>query len=178
MPECDDHRNMRLEDAYADFLERYPSYRQTAALDTLRSTEYARLDQKRQVDLYCTGGALYGESQVRKHLEILQDGVFGNPHSANLTSQAMTDHVEQARRYVLSYFNTNPDDYTVVFTQNATAALKVIGASYPFTTSSRYLLTLDNHNSVNGIREFARAKGATVDYAPLATPDLRLDQTR
>ena len=29
------------------------------------------------------------------------------------------------------------------------------------------LLTVDNHNSVNGIREFARAKGAAVDYAPL-----------
>jgi len=36
-------------------------------------------------------------------------------------------------------------------------------------------LTVDNHNSVNGIREFARAKGAAVDYAPLTLPDLRID---
>jgi len=178
MPECNDHKDMTFEHAYADFLGRYPSYRQTAALDTLRSTEYARLDQKRQVYLDYTGGSLYGESQVRKHLEILQDGVFGNPHSANLTSQAMTDHVEQARRYVLRYFNTSSDDYIVVFTQNATAALKLIGESYPFTAGSRYLLTFDNHNSVNGIREFARARGATVDYVPLDTPDLRLDLAR
>jgi molybdenum cofactor sulfurtransferase len=173
-----DHQDMRLEDAYVDFLERYPSYRQTAALDALRSTEYARLDQNRQVYLDYTGGSLYGESQVRKHFGILRDGVFGNPHSANLTSQAMTDHVEQARRYVLSYFNTSADEYIVVFTQNATAALKLVGESYPFATGSRYLLTFDNHNSVNGIREFARARGATVDYAPLATPDLRLDRAR
>ena len=40
------------------------------------------------------------------------------------------------------------------------------------------MLTVDNHNSVNGIREFARAKGAAVDYAPLTTPDLRIDVPR
>ena len=34
---------------------------------------------------------------------------------------------------------------------------------------------MDNHNSVNGIREFANKKGATVDYAPLTRPDLRID---
>ncbi len=36
-------------------------------------------------------------------------------------------------------------------------------------------MTADNHNSVNGIREFARAKGARVDYAPLTRPELRID---
>ena len=38
-----------------------------------------------------------------------------------------------------------------------------------------YLLTFDNHNSVNGIREFARARGATVTYVPVVPPDLRVD---
>src|SRR5207302_4354343 len=41
-----------------------------------------------------------------------------------------------------------------------------------------YLLTFDNHNSVNGIREFARAKGAAIAYAPLLTPVLNLDMPR
>jgi hypothetical protein len=31
--------------AYEDFVARYPSYRDTAALDELRSTEYRRLDE-------------------------------------------------------------------------------------------------------------------------------------
>jgi len=31
---------------------------------------------------------------------------------------------------------------------------------------------------VNGIREFARAKGARIDYAPLVAPALRLDRER
>ena len=167
---------MRIEDAYADFLARYPSYSQTARLDALRSTEYRRLDEQRQVYLDYTGGSLYGESQVREHAEILRAGVLGNPHSSNPTSVAMTDHVERTRRYLLTYFNTSPDDYVVVFTQNATAALKLIGESFPFKPTSRLLLTFDNHNSVNGIREFARAAGAAIDYAPLTAPELRVDQ--
>jgi selenocysteine lyase/cysteine desulfurase len=44
--------------------------------------------------------------------------------------------------------------------------------------SGRLLLTADNHNSVNGIRELARARGAPVDYVPLDTPSLRLDPDR
>ena len=30
----------------------------------------------------------------------------------------------------------------------------------------RFLLTFDNYNSVNGIREFARARGAETTYVP------------
>jgi selenocysteine lyase/cysteine desulfurase len=40
------------------------------------------------------------------------------------------------------------------------------------------LLTFDNHNSVNGIREFARAKGATLTYAPVLPPELRIDEDK
>src|SRR5450631_1258936 len=167
---------MRIEDAYADFVARYPAYSKTAALDALRSTEYSRLDEQHQVYLDYTGGSLYGESQVQEHAEILRAGVLGNPHSSNPTSVAMTDYVERTRRYLLTYFNTSPDDYVVVFTQNATAALKLIGESFPFNPTSRLLLTFDNHNSVNGIREFARAAGAAIDYAPLTAPELRVDQ--
>jgi selenocysteine lyase/cysteine desulfurase len=36
------------------------------------------------------------------------------------------------------------------------------------------VLTADNHNSVNGIREFARAAGARLAYVPLTAPDLRV----
>ena len=169
---------MELEDAYADFLVRYPDYSRTDALDALRCTEYRRLDEQRQVYLDYTGGSLYAESQVREHAEILRAGVFGNPHSSNPTSVAMTDYIERTRRHVLTYFNASPDDYIVVFTHNATAALKLIGESYPFSPGGRFLLTFDNHNSVNGIREFARAGGAAIDYVPLAAPDLRVDQAQ
>ncbi|MCP5110690.1 MAG: aminotransferase class V-fold PLP-dependent enzyme, partial [bacterium] len=39
----------------------------------------------------------------------------------------------------------------------------------------RYLMTFDNHNSVNGIREFARARGATISYVPVQVPEMQVD---
>ena len=159
---------------YEEFLARYPSYRETALLDELRATEYRRLDDQRQVYLDYTGGSLHAESQISRHMELLSGAVFGNPHSANPTSQAMTDLVESARRCALRFFNAG-DDYFLVFTLNASSALKLIGESFPFAPGGRLLASADNHNSVNGIREFARTRGATVAYAPLIPPQLRLD---
>jgi selenocysteine lyase/cysteine desulfurase len=75
---------------------------------------------------------------------------------------------------VLAYFNAT-GEYTAIFTLNASAALKLVGESYPFAPGGKLLLTADNHNSVNGIREFARGKGASTSYAPLTRPELRID---
>ena len=166
-----------LHSAFETFRRAYPDYDSTQRLDVLRSTEYARLDRERHVYLDYTGGGLYAESQLRAHMTFLTDSVFGNPHSKNLTSMAMTHWVEQARDYVLSYFKASSEEYEIIFTPNSTGALKLIGEAYPFKAGDHYLLTFDNHNSVNGIREFARSKGATVTYIPVVPPDLRIDET-
>ncbi len=169
----------RLTDAFdaeeAVFHRNWPAYAETRELDELRTTEYARLDRTGQVYLDYTGGSLYAESQVRDHLRLLAENVFGNPHSKNPTSLAMTEWVEGARQRVLSHFNASPDEYVAVFTPNATGALRLVGEAYPFGPGGCYTLTADNHNSVNGIREFARAKGAQVSYVPLRADDLRID---
>jgi selenocysteine lyase/cysteine desulfurase len=162
----------------ARFLAAHPEYATTEAIDRLRASDYSRLDDGRHVYLDYTGGSLYGASQVRDHQALLADRVFGNPHSASLCSTATTDLVEQTRRAVLRYFNAPPDQYSAVFTANATGALKLAGEAYPFAAGGRCLLTFDNHNSVNGIREFARARGACVEYAPITVPDLRIDRER
>ncbi len=163
------------ETAYAGFLQRYPGFAGTKKLDDLRATEYSRLDKQNQVYLDYTGGGLHADCQVRQHLELLTSHVFGNPHSHNPTSMAMTRLVESARRTVLEFFHAPVDEYTAIFTSNASGALKLVGESYPFSTASNYVLTFDNHNSVNGIREFARARGARVTYIPVIAPELRLD---
>jgi molybdenum cofactor sulfurtransferase len=165
-----------MEAAFEAFRQAYPAFDSTQKLDELRAIEYARLDRAGHIYLDYTGGGLYAESQLRDHLALLSEGVFGNPHSKNLTSLSMTQLVEQARDYVLQYFNASPDEYLVIFTPNSTGALKLIGESYPFGPGATYLLTFDNHNSVNGIREFARAKGAAVDYIPIVPPDHRADE--
>ncbi len=146
-----------------------------AAVDALRAREYARLDDLDQVYLDYTGGSLYAESQVVEHQRLLRTGVFGNPHSTNPSSDAATRLADEARAAVLAFLHASPDEYDVVFTANASGALRLVGEAYPFDAGSRLLLTADNHNSVHGIREFARARGATLTYAPLTAPDLRMD---
>jgi len=108
-------------------------------------------------------------------MELLRRRVFGNPHSQNPTSAAMTELVESARAAVLAFFHASPDEYVAVFTPNATGALHLVGEAYPFHAGDDFLLTFDNHNSVNGIREFARARGAETTYVPSVAPELRVD---
>ncbi len=162
---------------YDEFLRAWPEYAATGALDDLRACEFGRLDAKRHVYLDYTGAGLYGASQVRRHADLLLGDVLGNPHSDNPTSKRATGLVESARRRVLAHFNASPDEYGVIFTANASHALKLVGESYPFCAGNRFVLTFDNHNSVNGIREFARARGADTQYVPVVPPDLRVDGT-
>ncbi|HUV16090.1 MAG TPA: aminotransferase class V-fold PLP-dependent enzyme [Pelolinea sp.] len=166
------------ESNYSEFIKRFPLYQGTVKLDRLRQTEYSILDRENHIYLDYTGAGLYADSQLLKHHQLLRENVFGNPHSYNPTSLKSTELVEQTRAYILDFFNASPDEYVCIFTQNASGALKLVGEAYPFGEGCRYLLTFDNHNSVNGIREYAGAKGASVTYIPVVLPDLRADEKR
>ncbi|MFO7692609.1 MAG: aminotransferase class V-fold PLP-dependent enzyme [Vicinamibacterales bacterium] len=160
---------------YEAFVARHPEYLASGDIDALRASEFGRLDETGEVYLDYTGSGLYGASQVQRHLHLLSQSVLGNPHSQSPTSRSATELAERARRHVLDYFRASPDEYCAVFTGNASQALKLVGESYPFDSGSRLLLTFDNHNSVNGIREFARTRGAETTYVPVIPPDLRVD---
>ncbi|MCL4367654.1 MAG: aminotransferase class V-fold PLP-dependent enzyme [Actinobacteria bacterium] len=162
--------------AYTSFVERHPSYAETAVLDQHRTVDFARLDRLGHVYLDYTGGSLYPESLLRRHFDFLSGNVLGNPHSQNPTSAASTRQVEKAREAVLRFFGASRDEYEVIFTANASSALKLVGEAYPFEPGDHLLLSYDNHNSVNGIREFARRRGAMVTYVPVRKPELRLDE--
>jgi molybdenum cofactor sulfurtransferase len=162
--------------AESAFLREHPDYRVTTALDELRRTDFGRLDRGGHVYLDYTGGGLYADSQLVAHMKLLHENVFGNPHSINPTSAASTELLERARGRVLEFFRASPDEYVAIFTPNATSALRLVGEAYPFRTGDRFLLTFDNHNSVNGIREFARARGAETTYVPSVVPELRVDE--
>ena len=166
------------EDQFPLFLQKYPEYERTRSIDHLREVEYGRLDREQHVYLDYTGGGLYADSQVLKHQKMLLEGVFGNPHSTNPTSQAATVLVDETRQAILRFFNAPPEDYVVIFTTNSSGALKLVGESYPFGEGCKYLLTFDNHNSVNGIREYAIAKGAKVNYLPVMPPRLRVSDEK
>src|SRR6266545_2314488 len=170
------HPAASLAEAEAAFRRAHPRYDDTTVLDELRRSDFTRLDTGGHVYLDYTGAGLYAESQLAEQFALLRDNVFGNPHSVNPTSAATTDLVEHARDAVLEFFGTSPDEYVAIFTPNATGALRLVGEAYPFRAGDRFLLTFDNHNSVNGIREFARARGAETTYVPSEPPDLRVDE--
>jgi selenocysteine lyase/cysteine desulfurase len=167
-----------LAEAEREFEAASPAFRLTRPIDELRAREFSRLDAGGNVYLDFTGGSLYAESQVAQHADLLRRQVLGNPHSKSPASACATALLERARGRVLRFFNASPGEYHVIFTANATHALKLVGESYPFGPSGTFLLTFDNHNSVNGIREYARAHGARIVYVPIVPPDMRCADAR
>jgi selenocysteine lyase/cysteine desulfurase len=159
----------------AGFLSAYPGYRSTALLDRLRASEYSYLDAGGHVYLDYTGAGLPAQAQLSAHAERMRGGCFGNPHSENPASAASTELIERARLAVLAHFNAPPEEYAAIFTPNATGACRLVGEAYPFGPRTRLVLTYDNHNSVNGIREFAASRGAVTQYVPFCPPELRVD---
>jgi selenocysteine lyase/cysteine desulfurase len=157
------------------FLTYYPDYEQTRALDDIRRAEYGYLDREGHVYLDYTGAGLAAAAQYRAHAERLSENCFGNPHSENPASRASTDLVEQARAAVLKHFNADPREYAAIFTPNATAACRLVGEAFRFEHDNRFVLTFDNHNSVNGIREYARARRSRVQYVGGGGRELRID---
>ena len=141
--------------------------------DELRAAEYARLDKDDQAYLDYTGSGLYAERQITSHSRRLRSSVLGNPHSENGPSLHSTALINQTRTQLLRFVDASPDEYTVIFVANTSAAIKLVAESFPFYSESGLVLSADNHNSMNGVREFARARNASVDYIPL-DEDLRL----
>lgn len=144
------------------------------SFNALRKKEFARLDEQNQIYLDFTGGNLYPQSILDQHYNLLKQNVLGNPHSTNPTSQLATNLVDKARKDVLQFFNA--DDYYCIFTSNASGALKIVGECYPFMENTEFALLADNHNSVNGIREYCRGRGGSFEYLPIQFEDLRMDE--
>ena len=129
----------------------------------LRDKDFARLDEQNCIYLDYTGAALAPKRLVEEHAQMLQRTILGNPHSQNAPSLAATQLDTEARRSVLEFFHAPHDNYEVIWTANASAALRVVGESYPFASSSShdddyaaaFLYAPDCHNSVNGIFQYA-----------------------
>ncbi|KAJ7815673.1 methyltransferase type 11 [Mycena olivaceomarginata] len=156
-------------DAYHEFLKIFPEYRLTWILDSLRRSDYRRLETTGETYVDYMGGAIYPESLVRVHTEFLTRNILGNTHSVSNSSKLSLKCANEARAAVLSFFRASSDQYAVIFTANASGALKLVGESYPFAGGSKYVLSCDSHNSVHGIREYAKHRGARVCYIP-STP--------
>ncbi|XP_034672280.1 molybdenum cofactor sulfurase [Drosophila subobscura] len=128
-----------------------PSYQAEYSVDEQAAIdkEFTRLANNKSIYLDHAGTTLYAESQVAAAAEQLQRDVICNPHTCRLTG----DYVDQVRYKVLEFFNTNEQDYHVIFTANATAALSLVAENFDFGTSGNFHYCQENHTSVLGMRE-------------------------
>ena len=69
------HELPAREAAEAAFRRDHYGYAQTAVLDELRRTDFSRLDRGGHVCLDYTGGGLFASSQLREHVQVLQQRV-------------------------------------------------------------------------------------------------------
>ncbi|ETW08603.1 hypothetical protein H310_01147 [Aphanomyces invadans] len=139
-------------------------------LSKLRAERFRHLEG--QVYLDHAGATIYGSHQVEQHATLLKQNLFGNPHSSSaVSSQRTTEEIDSARRDVAAFFHASLEEYDVVFTSGATAGLKLVGESFPFTRQSSFAYSVNAHNSVLGIRSFANARGATMFALPVELLD-------
>ena len=122
-----------------------------------------------------TGAGQCPVSVIRAYSEDLMTTLRGNPHSINSASLASTHRMESVRSRLLDFFNAG-DEYDLVFTQNASHALALLGQFYPWDSKTRLILSEDNHNSVHGLREDARRVGAHFEYIEV-NEEFRLQET-
>ncbi len=68
--------------------------------------------------------------------------------------------MEETRALVLEHFNGSPEEWSVVFTAGATAALKLAAEAFLWREHGRLVYAHNSHTSVLGMRELARGLGA------------------
>lgn len=127
-------------------------------LDDIRQNDMEHLNGSIYLDY--TGSSLYRTSQIENIFKLYRKHLFANPHSLSPASEFTTELVESARDLVLDFLGTTSRKYTVIFTASATASLRLLAESFPWSDESLYLYTRDNHNSVLGIRRWATHWGA------------------
>ncbi|MFC7308229.1 aminotransferase class V-fold PLP-dependent enzyme [Streptomyces monticola] len=136
-------------------------------MDALRKLDFPYVVQSGQAYLDYTGAALAPASLVRGQARRLTSEAYGNPHSASPASLASTRLAEAARSSVLDFCRADADVYTVVFTTNATAAIRLVAEAFPFAPHAPLLVLGDNHNSVLGMRRYAARRDAALHVVPL-----------
>jgi molybdenum cofactor sulfurtransferase len=147
----------------------------------LRSAEFSRLGDI----VYCdhAGTTLYSERQLALVTRALATTLLGNPRASmrplcrhtrpsdtsvstpfadsGSDSSASSDAaLDAARRATLAWCGTSEDEYVCVFTQSATAAVKLLAELFPWKAGSHFCYAVESHTSVLGMREYALEAGA------------------
>ncbi|ANB10959.1 hypothetical protein AWJ20_3753 [Sugiyamaella lignohabitans] len=135
-------------------------------IDEIRKLYYGQLDKNGNdstVYLDHAGTTLYPTSIVDKFSATLVKNIYGNPHSKSPSSQNTERWIERARGQFLGLFGADVRQYSVVFTANSTAAVKLIGEGLSTLPNSKYTYLKDSHTSLVGLRNLASSFEVTGD---------------
>jgi molybdenum cofactor sulfurtransferase len=87
----------------------------------------------------------------------MQNTLLANPHSDASNPSASAAIVEETRLAVLRMFNADPAHFDIVFTANATAAIKLVAESFSgHKDGFDYYYHRNSHTSLVGVRELAQ----------------------
>lgn len=151
--------------------DRVPGYGYGDRIDAIRREEFSRLHAAGVTYADHAGAPPHSEALVRECAAMMEATLLGNPHSGGggggdlnvrSSSSASSGSIEAARCATLEHFNAPCGEYAVVFTSGATAALRLVAESFPWTSNSTLQYTRSNHSSVLGMRGPAAAAGARV----------------
>nr|XP_033786525.1 molybdenum cofactor sulfurase isoform X2 [Geotrypetes seraphini] len=151
-------------------------------IQEIRAREFSRLGELIYLDH--VGTTLFPQSQLERFMDDLTENIYGNPHSQNIRSRLTQDTIEHVRYRILQHFNTSADDYSVIFTSGSTAALKMVGETFPWIPESSegpgsyFCYLTDNHTSVVGIRAITASKNVlSISVTPEEIPPLERNCT-
>lgn len=141
-------------------------------IETMRQTEYPMLKGEfKAFVLVCPivnlnagityldhgGTTLASKSLMDSFCTQMKASILSNPHSDTSKPSFSALMVEQTRKKVLRLFNAEPEHWDVVFTANATAAVKLVMECFAgHEQGFDYLYHQNSHTSLVGVREQAQ----------------------
>ncbi|KAH7034843.1 MOSC N-terminal beta barrel domain-containing protein [Microdochium trichocladiopsis] len=124
-------------------------------IEELRSKEFPMI----QGDVYLdhAGTTLYPKSLMDCFVADMTTNLYGNPHSASISSQRSTTRIDDIRLAALRFFSADPADFDLVFVANATAGIKLVADAFRAAPEGfHFLYHQASHTSVVGVREEAK----------------------
>ena len=124
------------------------------------SDEFPQLYDNEITYLDNAAAALYSKAQMDNVHQDLSSNLYCNPHTTGNFGKVrdVNECVREMRHRILKFFNTNDEEYKVIFTSGATGACKMIADSFPWhgrENDSTFIYLDECHTSVVGMRELS-----------------------
>lgn len=172
------------EEAYAQFVESYPRFSETRALDHLRLQEYSHLEEEELACLDYCGFGLFSHAQqddIAAEEEGFSSTFALSEISANLWSHALFGSAPEGtmecaiRARIMEFLNVPSSEYSMVFTASRGATFKLLADAYPWSSNTRLVTMYDYESeSVGWMEQRSADSGARVYRARFRWPSLRV----